>query len=138
MEWLSQYRQKVPNSITVIFDGGKGGGLVEGRDIYKGIKVLYSPLGKTADDLIKGIVDQEGEKSLVVTSDRELGSYCRFRKSGWIRSEEFAQKIQETISGAEKGGIEEEDPMVSPKRKKGTAYRISKKAKKERKYWEYL
>ncbi|MGC1403999.1 MAG: NYN domain-containing protein [Thermodesulfobacteriota bacterium] len=138
LEWLSQYRQKVPNPITVIFDGGKGGGLVEGRDIYKGIKVLYSPLGKTADDLIKGMVDREGEKSLVVTSDRELGSYCHFRKSGWIRSEEFAKKVQETILGAEKGGIEEEDSMVSLKRKKGTAYRISKKAKKEKKYWEYL
>ncbi len=138
LEWLSLYRQKVPNPILVVFDGGKGGGLVEGRDIYKGIKVLYSPLGKTADDLIKGLVDREGEKSLVVTSDRELGSYCRFRKSGWIRSEEFARKIQDTIWGAEKGGIEEEEPMASPKRKKGTAYRISKKAKKERKYWEYL
>jgi predicted RNA-binding protein with PIN domain len=134
LEWLSQYRQKVPNPITVVFDGGKGGGLVEGRDIYKGIKVLYSPLGKTADDLIKGLVDREGEKSLVVTSDRELGSYCHFRKSGWIRSEEFAHKIQETILGLEKGGTEEEEPMASPKRKKGTAHRPSKKVKKERKY----
>ena len=27
LEWLSQYRQKIPNPITVVFDGGKGGGL---------------------------------------------------------------------------------------------------------------
>ncbi len=103
LEWLSQYRQKVPNPITVVFDGGKGGGLVEGRDIYKGIKVLYSPLGKTADDLIKGLVDREGEKSLVVTSDRELGSYCHCRKSGWIRSEEFAQQDSRNNLGRGKG-----------------------------------
>lgn len=138
LEWLSQYRQKVPNAITVVFDGGKGGDLVEGRDVYKGIKVLYSPLGKTADDLIKRLVDREGEKTLVITSDRELGSYCRFRQAGWIRSEEFAQKIQEAIWGGGKKEFEEDGPTVLPKRKKGTAFRPSKKAKKEKKYWEYL
>ncbi len=138
LEWLSQYRQKVPNPITVVFDGGKGGGLVEGRDIYKGIKVIYSPLGKTADDLIKGLVDREGGKSLVITSDQELGSYCRFRKSGWIRSEEFAQRIQNKLMDRDKGEFVEEDQDPWPKKKKGTAFRISKKAKKERKYWDNL
>ncbi len=138
LEWLSLYRQKVPNPITVVFDGGKGGELVEGRDIFKGIKIRYSPLGQTADDIIKGLVDRDGEKILVVTSDRELGSYCQFRKAGWIRSEDFAQKIQEKILGVEKGGLEEEESTSPPKRKKGTAFRLSKKAKKEKKHWEYL
>jgi predicted RNA-binding protein with PIN domain len=138
LEWLSLYRQKVSNPVTVVFDGGKGGDLIEGRDIYKGIKILYSPLGKTADDLIKRLIDKEGEKSLVITSDRELGSYCRFRKSGWIRSEEFACKVQETIWGAEKGIIEEEEPIAQAKRKKGSAFRLSKRAKKEKKFWDYL
>jgi predicted RNA-binding protein with PIN domain len=138
LEWLSQYRQKVPNPITVVFDGGKGGELVEGRDIYKGIKIRYSSLGQTADDIIKRLADQNGEKLLVVTSDRELGSYCHFRKAGWIRSEDFAHKVQEKILGVEKEGLEEDDSTGRPKIKKGTAFRLSKKAKKEKKNWEYL
>lgn len=138
LEWLSQYRQKVPNRITVIFDGGKGEELFEERDIYKGIKVRYSRQGQSADDLIKGLADREGEKTLVVTSDLELGSYCRFRQAGWIRSEDFVQKVREKFLGLEKGMVEEEEPTGLPQKKKGTAFRLSKKAKKERKYWERL
>jgi predicted RNA-binding protein with PIN domain len=138
LEWLSQYRQKVPNPITVVFDGTKGGELVEGRDLYKGIRIRYSSLGQTADDVIKRLVEQDGEKFLVVTSDRELGSYCRFRKAGWIRSEDFAHKVQEKLVDAEKGVLEAKDPQDLPKRKKGTAYRLSKRAKKEKKYWDHL
>ena len=39
LEWLSQYRRKIANPITVVFDGGKGGDPDEGRDIYKGMKI---------------------------------------------------------------------------------------------------
>ena len=138
LEWLSQYRQKIPNPVTVVFDGGQGGALVEGRDIYKGIKILYSPRGQTADDIIKRIAKREGEKTLVVTSDQELGSFCRFFKTGWIRSEDFAHRIQEQIQAENQKTFKEENPEGPPKKKKGTAFRLSKRAKKERKYWEHL
>ena len=138
LEWLSQYRQKVPHTITVVFDGGKGVGLFEGRDIYKGIKILYSPLGKTADDIIKRLVQRDREKTLVVTSDQELGSFCRGYQAGWIRSEEFAQRIQNKLMDRDKETFMEEDQDPWPKKKKGTAFRISKKVKKERKYWDNL
>jgi predicted RNA-binding protein with PIN domain len=138
LEWLSQYRQKIPNPVTVIFDGGQGGALVEGRDIYKGIKILYSPLGQTADDIIKRLAKREGEKTLVVTSDQELGSYCRFFKAGWIRSEDFAHRIQEQIWSEDQKTFQEDDPEDPPKKKRGTAFRLSKKTKKEKKYWEHL
>ncbi len=138
LEWLSQYRRKIPNPITVVFDGGQGGERDEGRDIYKGIKVRYSPQGQTADDIIKRLVKKEGEKILVVTSDQELGSYCRLFKTGWIRSEDFARRIQEQIWSEGRNSIEEDDREDPPKQKKGTAFRLSKKAKREKKYWENL
>jgi predicted RNA-binding protein with PIN domain len=138
LEWLSQYRQKIPNPITVVFDGGQGGALVEGRDIYKGIKILYSPRGQTADDIIKRLVKKDGVKTLVVTSDQELGSYCRFFKAGWIRSEDFAHRIQEQIWTEDQKTFKEDDPEDLPKKKKGVAFRLSKKAKREKKYWERL
>jgi predicted RNA-binding protein with PIN domain len=138
LEWLWEYRKKVPNPITVVFDGTKGGEPEEGRDIYKGIRVRYSSLGQTADDVIKRLVSKDGEKYLVVTSDRELGSYCQFCKAGWIRSEDFAHKVEEKFFREEMGKLEEENSGDSGKRKKGTAFRLSKKAKREKKYWDYL
>lgn len=138
LEWLSQYRRKTANPITVVFDGGKGGERDEGRDIYRGIKIRYSPQGQTADDIIKRLVKKEGEKILVVTSDQELGSYCRIFKTGWIRSEDFARRIQEQIWSEDRNSIEEDDREDPPRKKKGTAFRLSKKAKRDRKYWEHL
>lgn len=138
LEWLSQYRRKNANPITVVFDGGQGGDPDGGRDIYKGIKIRYSPLGQSADDIIKQVVKKEGDKILVVTSDQELAAYCRIFKTGWIRSEDFARRIEEQIRSAARNSMEEEEPGVLPKKKKGTAFRLSKKAKRERKHWEYL
>ena len=34
--------------------------------------------------------------------------------------------------------LKEDDPEDLPKKKKGTAFRLSKKAKREKKYWEHL
>ena len=138
LEWLAQYRRKIANPITVVFDGGQGGDWDEGRDIYKGIKIRYSPQGQTADDIIKRLVKKEGEKILVVTSDQELGSYCLFFKTGWIRSEDFAHRIQEQIWTVDQPAFKEDDTEDPHRKKKGTAFRISKKAKKEKKYWEHL
>ena len=138
LEWLAQYRQTTPNPITVVFDGQKGGGFKEERDVYKGIKILYSRAGQTADEVIKRLAAQEGGKFLVVTSDLELSSYCRSYQTGTIRSEEFANKVEEKIVTRDKGVIEEEELKILPKKKKGSAFRLSKKAKKEKKYWEHL
>jgi uncharacterized protein len=138
LEWLSQYRRQNPNPITVVFDGGKGGGLAEGRDIYKGIKILYSPQGKTADDIIKGLAKKEGEKILVVTSDQELGSYCRYFRTGWIRSEEFAHRVQDLVWARDREDFQEDDFIEKPKKKKGAGFHLSKKAKRERKNFNRL
>src|SRR4030043_2088778 len=138
LQWLARYRQTTPNPITVVFDGQKGSGLAEERDVYKGIKILYSHAGQTADEGIKRLAAREGGKFLVVTSDLELSTYCRSYQTGSIRSEEFAHKVEEKILKRDKGVIEEEEPEILPKKKKGTAFRISKKAKREKKFWEHL
>lgn len=138
LEWLSDYRRGNNNPITVIFDGGKGGGIAEERDIFKGIKIRYSRLGQTADEIIKQLSIKEREKALVVTSDLELSTYCRSQKAGVIRSEDFAIKIQEKKRTASSGVSKEEDQTPLPRRKKGAAFRLSKKAKRDRKNWDVL
>ena len=90
--------------------GAKGIPWPKGGISYKGIKILYSSQGQTADDIIKRLVKKDGEKILVVTSDQELGSYCRFFKAGWIRSEEFAHRVQDQIWTLDQKPLKEDDP----------------------------
>jgi hypothetical protein len=140
LQWLAAYRRTAPHPITVVFDGHKGGARVEERDVYKGIKILFSRSGQTADDLIKGLVSREGGKFLVVTSDLELGSYCRSCRAGVIPSESFALRVEEKkrVKGRQELLAEEEMPSPLKKKKKGEAFRISQKAKKEKKLLEKL
>lgn len=138
LEWLYEYQKESKNPISVIFDGGKGGGLFEERDNYKGIKVFYSRLGQSADDVIKRIATQEGEKALVVTSDQELSVSCRTRQSGTIRSEEFAHLIHKKKRSPSGSPTIEEDREDRSKKKKGLSHRLSKKAKKARKHWNQI
>jgi uncharacterized protein len=138
LEWLSDYQRRSKHPISVIFDGGKGGGLFEERDHYKGIKILYSRLGQTADEVIKRIAAKEGEKALVVTSDQELSFSCRAVQSGTIRSEEFAHLVKKKEIDTSDSPEMEDEPEDRPKKKKGLSHRPSKKTKNARKHWEQL
>jgi hypothetical protein len=134
LDWLTEYRRQKPHPITVVFDGGKGGGFSEERDFFKGIQVLYSQTGQTADDIIKRLVSKSPGHFLVVTSDVDLGSFCRARSAGWISSEEFSQRIQKKSQGQEKE--EDQEGIYSrPGKKKGLSRRPSKQKKSETRYW---
>ncbi|MEW6184151.1 MAG: NYN domain-containing protein [Thermodesulfobacteriota bacterium] len=139
LQWLAAYRKMAPHPFTVVFDGHKGGALAEERDVYKGIKILYSRSGQTADDLIKGLVSREGERFLVVTSDLELGNYCRSCRAGVIPSQSFTARVEEKERLKNRQGFGDEEEIPTPlKKKKGKAFRMSKKVKKEKKLWEKL
>ena len=120
----------------MIFDGGKGGDLVEGRDVYKGIKVLYSPLGKTADDLIKGLVDREGEKTLVITPP--TGSWDPI--AGFARPAGFAPKTLPKRYRKHYGVRKKKNLRKTTQRPclRGKRGRLIVFEKEPRKYWEYL
>jgi predicted RNA-binding protein with PIN domain len=138
LQWLAAYRQGHPGAMTVVFDGGQGGGFQEEQDLYKGIQIYYSPRGLTADDIIKRLIASRAENMLVVSSDRELVEFCRARGAGTIGAREFADRIQkrlEEVPGAKEEEEEKTLPSSGPRKKKGLSYRPSKKKKKEMKYW---
>ncbi|WP_111765243.1 NYN domain-containing protein [Nakamurella deserti] len=57
--------------VTVVFDGAS---VVVPQMNFRGIRVLYSPAGVTADDVIRRLVaaEPQGRVLLVVTADREI------------------------------------------------------------------
>jgi predicted RNA-binding protein with PIN domain len=136
LHWLAAYRRGHPGTITVVFDGAGGGAYQVERDIFKGIQVIYSPRGQTADDIIKGLIAFRSANTLVVSSDRELAEFCRGQGAGTIGAREFADRIQKRLEAVPEA--EEEDAPLPPsgsKKKKGLSRRPSKKKKRAMKYW---
>ena len=136
LKWLAAYRQEHPGTIVVVFDGAQGGGFQEERDLFRGIQVIYSPRGQTADDIIKRIITAQPANTLVVSSDRELVEFCRLRGAGTIGAREFAGRIQQRLKSRPGADAKDEPPPSSGlKKKKGLSHRPSKKKKREMKYW---
>ena len=140
LERLRQYKRIRGHRITVVFDGANKLALAEEQTQEKGIKTIYSRQGESADSVIKRMCHHEGEKVLVVTSDRELASYVEKHGSVVIGSEDFEARIEMAFYGELKG-VEEEDEEGgwSPDRgtrKKGPAKRLSKKERKRRQKWK--
>ena len=144
VEKLRQYKRIKGHRITVVFDGADKVTLAEEKTQQKGIKIIYSGQGRTADSVIRRICRDQGENVVVVTSDGELGSYAESCGSVVMVAEEFEAKV-EMSSYANLKGLEGEDEgeSRSPAKGKGTgkrgpARRPSKKERKRRQKWKKL
>ena len=140
LERLRQYKRVRSHRITVVFDAANKPLLAEQRSQHKGIRIIYSGQGETADTVIKRICQKEGEKVLLVTTDRELASYAEARGSVAMDSEDFEARMEMVLYADAKGvGEEDEEERWHPDkgtRKKGPAKRLSKKERRRREKWE--
>jgi predicted RNA-binding protein with PIN domain len=136
---LSHYRRRTGHRITVVFDAWVSGSPEVERDRYGGISILYSQRGRTADDLIKQIVQDRREALVVVTSDRDIADFAARRGAPAIASPEFEARLLEAETGKNRSGRNGEpdrdgepgDRAQVPlgTKKKGPARRLSKKQK---------
>lgn len=126
---LSAYRAVKGHRITVVFDGTGSVHLGEDRQRERGITVVYSRQGRSADDVIAGICRNSGA-DLVVTGDRDLKN--RVDRSGVpsVDPERFWEKVEaeryRNLKGLEPEDEEEGETFSRPGKK------LSKKARKAR------
>jgi len=136
VEKLRQYKRIKGHRIIVVFDGADKVTLAEEKTQQKGIKIIYSRQGKTADSVIRRICRDQGEKVVVVTADGELAKYAESCGSVVMASEEFETKVEMSLYANFKGlEGEDEGEGWSPGKgtsKKGPARRLSKKERKRR------
>lgn len=136
VERLRQYKRIKRQRITIVFDGGDKVTLAEEKTQQKGIKIIYSSRGRTADSVIKRICQDQGEKVVVVTSDRDLGKHAESCGSTVVSSEEFEARVEMSFYASLKGLTgEDEEKGWSPAKgtsKKGTARKLSKRERKRR------
>lgn len=142
IEKLRQYKRMKRHRVTVVFDGAEKVTLGEQKTQQKGIKIIYSRQGKSADSVIRGICRDQGENVLVVTGDRELARYAESCGSVVMASEEFEGVVEMSLYANVKGlGDEDEGEGCSPAKgtsKRGPARKLSKKERKRRQKFKKL
>jgi predicted RNA-binding protein with PIN domain len=138
---LEAYRSQKGHHITSVFDGWEGGSPNEERDRYGGIDIIYSPLGRKADDVIKGLLERRAEEFVVVSSDRDIVLFAKRRGHSAISSLDFEQKLRELpsstlLNNSEKPEPAEEDEDEPSNRigtkKKGPARKLSRVQRREK------
>ena len=135
LDLLAAYKKIKRHQITVVFDGTDDYSLYRQRDQSKGIRMLFSRRGETADTVIKRIVAREKEKALVVSSDRDVADFAASQKAATMGSLDFMEKLSMAAWSDEKG-IHPDDEMTGwnpTTRKKGPRRRLSKKERRNRK-----
>jgi hypothetical protein len=134
LEHLRQYKSIRGHRITVVFDAAGKTLSAEERSQHKGIRVIYSSQGETADSVIKRFCREEGRNLLVVTSDKELANYAETCGSVVMDSGDFEDKMEMALylesKGAEVGDEEEGWSPSKGTHKKGPAKRRSKRERR--------
>jgi predicted RNA-binding protein with PIN domain len=140
LKMLAAYKKIKRHRMTVVFDGIDACGLYRQRDRVKGVAVIFSRQGESADDLIKRMVTKEGQKTLVVSSDREVSGFAEANGAATIGSPEFLDKLDMAEMISLKGAVSEEEMKgwKPTTRKKGPRRRLSKKERRNRRRMEKL
>ena len=95
---LAIYKRYKSYKITIVFDGThqkiyNNFTFGNNKDLKKGIEILFSKRGETADEVIKKIVLKEREQALIVSSDNEIINFSISCKACFIKSKDFEKKI---------------------------------------------
>ncbi|MEW6262498.1 MAG: NYN domain-containing protein [Thermodesulfobacteriota bacterium] len=125
---LMVYKRLKGWPVTVVFDAAGGPHLSEKTEQAGGVKVVYSPAGVTADQVIAAMARRLGPGSLVVTSDRALARTVEAAGAVAVGSPEFERRLRAALDLETKGPAEEDEDgaLQRSTRKKGPGRRSSK------------
>ncbi len=126
LESLAAYRRSRPrHQVTVVFDGWQAGDLKETRDLFQGVRVIFSRRGERADEVIKRLLARERQRALVVSSDRELQECADRVGAAWVGAGHFETAY---LSGNSEDLSDDVDDLPRQgTKKKGPARRKSKR-----------
>jgi predicted RNA-binding protein with PIN domain len=139
LERLAAYRRLKPYPITVVFDGAGAPEATPERDRVKGVRVVFSRHGETADAVIARLARQDAERAIVVTSDRGLARLADAAGATVIDALEFEGRVAMALAlGGDEPRAEVAPERRVSTRKKGEGRRLPKKMRQTRKKAEKL
>ena len=131
IDMMAAYKKIKGHRITVVFDGVGSSFLPRQRDCHKGITIVFSQKGESADTVIKQMARREGEKALVVSSDLDLIKSVESSGSTAISSADFEHKLNLSIyAGRMETDRDAYNGWKPTTKKKGPSRRRSKKRRK--------
>ncbi len=127
IESLAQYRAGTGHKLTIVFDGAGSWHQSSRGEKVRGMTVIYSRQGKSADEVIVEMC-RDGKADVLVTADVPLqkraesaGVVCAYPERMWDRvQEEVIRKLK---------GLEPEDDLPAPVR---TGRKLKKKDRRAR------
>ena len=131
VDMLAAYKKVKSHRITVVFDGTAAPLFSQQRHRQKGISIIFSQVGESADTVIKNMARRERQKALVVSSDNDIVQSASASGAATISADEFEKKL---IMSVEMDGLEMEgheyDGWKPTTKKKGPSRRLSKRQRK--------
>jgi hypothetical protein len=130
---LAAYKKIRAHRITVVFDGTRAPDLARQRHRQKGISIIFSHSGESADAVIKKLARGERQKALVVSSDQDIVRSADSSGSATISALDFENRL---ILAAQMDGLgpgrNDLDGWKPTTKKKGPSRRLSKRARKNK------
>jgi len=128
---LSAYKKIKAHRITVVFDGTRAPDLARQRDRQKGISIIFSRSGESADAVIKKMAVAENQRALVVSSDLDIVRSASSSGAATISAGDFESKLSLSaqMDGMEPGR-DDYDGWKPTTKKKGPSRRRPKRQRK--------
>jgi predicted RNA-binding protein with PIN domain len=133
VDMLAAYKKIKAHRITVVFDGTRAPRFSQQRDRQKGISVIFSHNGESADAVIKKMANREKQQALVVSSDLDIVRSAASSGAATISSHDFESKL--TMAADMAGMDPNQDDYNGWKpttKKKGPSKRLSKRQRQNR------
>ena len=93
VDMLAAYKKIKPHRITVVFDGTTAPLFSEQRDRHKGISIIFSHKGESADTVIKKMARREMQRALVVSSDQDIVQSAAASGAATVSANDFENKL---------------------------------------------
>ena len=122
LERLFEYKKEKGLRISIVFDAPGGFSLARTKENYKGIEVVYSKQGESADQVIIEVIRKRLSGLVVVTSDRAILDEAKRHQVAFVTPD----RLEASLSG---GKVESDVPRAD---KKGNAHKASKRLRQAR------
>ena len=93
VDMLAAYKKVKSHRITVVFDGNTAPLFSRQRDRRKGISIIFSHKGESADSVIKKMARKDRQKALVVSSDRDIVESAAASGAATVSANDFENKL---------------------------------------------
>ena len=131
IDMLAAYKKLKSHRITVVFDGIAAPSFSQHRHRRKGISIVFSHKGESADTVIKKMARKERQRALVVSSDRDIVQSAEASGAATVSADEFEAKLtmSRNMDHLQPDRDEYEGWQPTTK-KKGPSRRLSKRQRK--------